>query len=286
VRALRTELRRFSSRRAMRWMTLGALAIIALAMTIVAVNSKEETERVFIESCTQVTDERGGVSEFCDETTQEGGVVDNRVNAENDLGDVIGGTGVALLLLAVLLGTTFIGAEYVGGSLAGQLTFEPRRWFLYTMKAVAVAIGAALVTVFLLLVIGAAFVGVAQWRGVVGDPDGEWFVRRLADIGRVGLVAGAAAVTGFAITTVTRRSVAAVVGFLAFAFIAEPALTNALDLFDGKTPVFALIATAVNDFADAPEGVTSLGASTVTMAAWTIGLFLVAGVLFARREIR
>jgi hypothetical protein len=121
---------------------------------------------------------------------------------------------------------------------------------------------------------------------VVGDPDGEWFVRRLADIGRVAGACGLAAALGYAVTTVTRRSVVAVVGFLGFAFIVEPALTNAIDAFDGKTPVFALIATALNDFADAPEGITTLAGSVAVAAIWAAALLLVGGVIFARREIR
>jgi hypothetical protein len=289
MRLLATELRRFAARRAVRWLIVLALAVIALGTIIGAVNSKVKTTAVGITSCSTIAPSPNSGNDFGAQECVQGqstGQVDNRFNLRNDLRDVIAGSGVALLLLSILLGTTFIGADYTGGALPGQLTFEPRRTYLYAMKAIAVTIATIVIAIFLLLVLCAALVGVAQWRGVFGDPDGSWLVRRLVDVLRVSAVCGLAAAIGYAITTVARRSVAAVVGFLAFAFIVEPALTNALDLFDGKTPVIALVATALNDFSDAPEGVTSLGGSVAVAAIWAAALILLGGVVFARREVR
>jgi hypothetical protein len=291
VRVLATELRRFATRRAIRWLIVLALAVIALGIAIGAANSKIDTTSNAVTVCRAPTSAGGapdtGFNSVEECTTQPANSqVDNRFNLNDDLRDALAGTGVAMLLFGVLFGTTFIGADYIGGALPGQLTFEPRRVYLYVLKAIAVAIGTFVVSVFLLLVLTAALVGLAQWRGVVGDPDGDWFVHRLVDIMRVTGVCALAAVIGYAITTVARRSVVAVVGFLGFAFIVEPALTNAIDAFDGKTPVFALIATALNDFTDAPEGVTTLGGSVLVATIWGAALLFVGGVIFARREIR
>jgi hypothetical protein len=283
VRLFFTEARRFSARRAVQWLTVLALAAIALAMLIVAVNSKMTTEAHRAVSCSQAANP---AAENCVIVDQGTSVRDDRFNFETDVGDGISGTGVALLLLGLLLGTTFIGGDYAGGALPGQLTFEPRRTRVYLVKAAVVAIAAAVVTVFLLLVVVGGLVLVAQTRGVFGHLDGDWYVRRAADIGRVAAACGAAAVIGFAVTTIARRSVVAVVGFLALGFIVEPALTHALDLFDGRTPLIALIATAINDFQDAPEGVTSLAKAAIVATAWTLGAFVAGGVVFARREVR
>ncbi|MDQ1521422.1 MAG: hypothetical protein QOI55_2495 [Actinomycetota bacterium] len=283
MRLFFTELRRFSARRAVRWLVVVALLVIALGTLIAAINSKEKTVQHFVTVCPGVGPQQTTPLEC---TAPGTFVQDNRFHLHDQLGDAIGGTGVAMLLLGVLFGTTFIGADYAGGALPGQLTFEPRRTYMYATKAVVVAVATAVLTIFLLLVLSAALAGVAQWRGVVGHLDASWYVHRLADIGRVAAVCGGTAAIGFAVTTLARRSVAAVVGFLALGFIVEPALTAALNLFDGKTPMFNLVAVAINDFRDAPEGITSLAKSTAVAGIWTAGLLLLGGTVFARREVR
>jgi hypothetical protein len=283
-----TELRRFAARRAVRWLIVVSILVIALGTLIAAVNSKEKTVQHFAQTCdTSGLQQTPPSFEDCNTApVKQPFVQDDRFHLRDHLGDAIGGTGVAMLLFGVLLGTTFIGADYAGGALPGQLTFEPRRTYMYATKALVVAIATAVISIFLLLLLSAALAGVAQWRGVVGDPDGSWFVHRLADIGRVAGVCGLTAAIGFAVTTVARRSVAAVVGFLALGFIVEPALTAALNLFDGKTPMFNLVAIAINDFQGAPEGITGLAKSTVVAGLWASALLLVGGGVFARREVR
>jgi ABC-2 type transport system permease protein len=267
----------------MRWLLVLAVVVIGIAMVIVSVNSKVRTTHEKAVRCEQATNANAETCVVVDVGTR---TQDNRFDLETDLGDGIGGTGVTLMLLGLLFGTTFIGADYAGGALAGQLTFEPRRTYLYVVKALVVAIASAVITVFLLLVVTGGLVVVANTRGFVGHLDGEWYVRRAADVGRVAAASAAAAAIGFAVTTIARRSVVAVVGFLALAFILEPALTNALDLFDGKTPLFALIFTAINDFSDAPEGTTSLTKAAVVAALWTAAALAAGGVGVARREVR
>jgi hypothetical protein len=293
MRLLLTELRRFWARRAVRWLIALALGIIALAMVITAVNSKVKNNGSFVTTCTTLaTPTAPGATPAPPDfsgpgcVTTASGTVDNRFDLEHDLRDAIAGTGVAFLLLAILFGTTFIGADYAGGSLPGQLTFEPRRTFMYLTKAVAVTIATVLITIFLLLVVCGALAGVAQARGIVGDTGGTWLWHRFADIARVAAVCGVAGAIGFAITTVARRSVVAVVAFLAFAFILEPALTHAIGFFQGKTPVIALIATTLDDFTDAPEGVTTLAGSVLVGGLWAAALLLIGGMVFARREVR
>jgi hypothetical protein len=283
--------RRFAARRAVRWLILVALAVIALGSIITAVNSKEKTVQHFVTTCDTSGLQQNPPSfedlENCNGPPERQSFLqDDRFRLHDELDDAIDGTGVAMLLFGVLLGTTFIGADYAGGALPGQLTFEPRRTYMYTTKAIVVAVATAALTFVLLLVLSAALAGVANWRGVVGDLDASWYVHRLADIGRVAATCGVTAAIGFAVTTVARRSVAAVVGFLALGFIVEPALTAALNLFDGKTPMFNLVALTINDFEGAPEGITSLAKSAVVAGIWAAALLLLGGIVFARREVR
>ncbi len=283
MRLFTTELRRFAARRAVRWLIVLAVLVIALALVIVAVNSKVKTTTQRSVSCSQAANGTGDECSILDQGVETS---DDRLDLEADLGDAISGAGVALLLFGLLFGTTYIGGDYAGGALPGQLAYEPRRTYMYAVKTITVAIATAVITVVLLLLVSGGLAAVAHWRGVVGHLDGAWYVHRLADVGRVAAFCAGAAAIGFGVTTVARRSVVAVVGFLALAFILEPALNNALDLFDGKTPFLALIMATVNDFENPPDGITTLAKAVVVSAVWIVGVVVFGAVVFARREVR
>lgn len=123
------------------------------------------------------------------------------------------GTGIAIVMagLMMLLGATFVGADWASGSMSNQLLFEPRRLRVYAAKAGAVVVGGLL----LALAVGAlwwlALAGVASARDrpVIDGITGEvgWQVVR----GAV-LVAGAG-LAGLA-TTMLFRSTVATLGIL------------------------------------------------------------------------
>ncbi|MCU1427978.1 MAG: hypothetical protein JWL83_1978 [Actinomycetia bacterium] len=296
MRLLRTELSRFWARRATRWMFVLALAVIALGIGIAAVHSKVRTGHQVQFTCSTVVGQTttpdnplGGGN--CIPTTSETGRIDQRYKLETELGKTISGSGIALLLLSVLLGATFIGGDYVGGALGGQLTFEPRRVYLYAIKALAVAIASAIVTAFLLVVLSLAAAVLAETRGVVGHLDASWYLHRAGDIARVSAACALIAALAFAVTVVARRTVAAVVAFLAFAFIVEPALTSAFHRLEGTTPVYGFIATVLNEVAhqggdSGLPGFHSLGHAALVAGAWATAFLVIGGVTFARREIR
>jgi hypothetical protein len=291
VNLFAAELRRFGLRRAMRWMCVAALAVIALAMVITAAQSKVKNLDAPSMQCKLLpgpTDAQGNAGAPVEQCTPFGTPLthDDRIHYDRHLADAIGGSGVALMLLSVLFGATFIGADYVSGSLGGQLTFEPRRVRVYVTKALAVFAATTVVTAVLLVVISGGLAVVAATRGVVGDLDASWWAHRAADVARVAALCGGAGALAFGVTTVTRRTVAAVVGFLALGFILEPALTASLDMFDGRTPVLALVAVAVNDFTNTENIPTSLGRAVLVSAVWAAVLLGIGGALFARREIR
>jgi ABC-2 type transport system permease protein len=123
------------------------------------------------------------------------------------------GTGIAVVVagLMMLLGATFVGADWASGSMSNQLLFEPRRLRVYAAKA-----GAVVVTG---LVLG-LLVGAAWWLGLAG-------VVRARDLSiadgvsgevgwqvvRTGLLAAAAGLAGLA-TTMLFRSTVATLGVL------------------------------------------------------------------------
>lgn len=127
------------------------------------------------------------------------------LNLHDELGS--GGTGVAtvVLMLLVLMGATFAGADWSSGSMSNQLLFEPRRTRVWLAKVVAVGLVAVAVSAVALtgwwLVVAAA----AHGRGIQSAPGvgGEiaWEIARCTFLGGLG------AIGGYALTMLVRSTV-------------------------------------------------------------------------------
>src|SRR5262249_7444796 len=130
VMLFRSEVSRFAARRAVRWFIVVILGVIALGTVTAAVQSKYKTAQFTGETCTP-----SGCTNFV-----QGQRLDDRFKLEHDLGDSLSASGIGFVLVSVILGATFIGADYAAGALTGQLVFEPRRRYVYGTKALAVAV--------------------------------------------------------------------------------------------------------------------------------------------------
>jgi ABC-type transport system involved in multi-copper enzyme maturation permease subunit len=127
-------------------------------------------------------------------------------------GERVDGTGVGvvavLTALLLLMGTTFVGHDWNTGSMSNQLLFDPRRGRVWTAKALAVT-AVALVT--------AGLVSTAYWLGIWGVMHVRDLPVRdgaLLDSLAFGLrgagFAAAAALGGYALTTLFRSTVATI----------------------------------------------------------------------------
>src|SRR4051812_43460587 len=134
---------------------------------------------------------------------------DRRVRIHDNLSETIKGTGVAMVFVAFVIGATFIGAEFAAASVGAQLVFEPRRARVVVVKGLAVGIGLAILSIALLLYIAILQAVASSMRGVFEGLDAEWFAARAGDMGRVAAAVALAGIAAYAITVVTRRTVAA-----------------------------------------------------------------------------
>jgi hypothetical protein len=124
-----------------------------------------------------------------------------------------GGTAIAIVVagLMMLLGATFVGADWASGSMSNQLLFEPRRLRVYAAKAGAVVVTGATLGLLVGAVWWLGLAGVARARDLptaagVGGEIG-WQVVRGA------LLAAGAGLAGLA-TTMLFRSTVATLGIL------------------------------------------------------------------------
>jgi hypothetical protein len=214
---------------------------------------------------------------------------DHRLKVGANYSDTVGGSGAAMVFVAFIIGASFVGAEFGAASLSTQLIFEPRRLRVVVAKAIAVAIGTAILAVAVLLWIGLLQWGGSQLRGVVQGLDGSWFAARAGDIARVAAAVGLAAATSYAITVVTRRTVAAVAGLLIVGWAAAIVGNLASWHWVGKfNPATAFVIVAVDPRLSAVDRSRTLtaGGAAVSACVWTVGLCAIGIIEFGRREVR
>lgn len=135
-------------------------------------------------------------------------------------------------LLALVLGASFVGAEWRSGTMTPLLTWEPRRGRVALAKLLPVAVfvaGSYLLTVLLLFL---SLLPAALTRGTFAGIGPLWREHVLGLAGRGLGLALLAALLGFAVALLIRNTVAAVGAILAWLVVAENVIrgfTSALD---------------------------------------------------------
>ncbi|MDQ3484100.1 MAG: ABC transporter permease subunit [Actinomycetota bacterium] len=130
--------------------------------------------------------------------------------------------GLALVagVIAVLIGATFIGAEWSAGSVGTQLLYETRRSRVWLAKAAAVAtVSAVLAFIFFTVVWTGVLVAHRSW---IGEPLPPGFTGDLTWTGlRVTAFAAFAGLMAYAVTAALRHTVVIVGLMLAYSVIGE-----------------------------------------------------------------
>ncbi|MEJ7741981.1 MAG: ABC transporter permease subunit [Nocardioidaceae bacterium] len=121
--------------------------------------------------------------------------------------------------IGVLIGATFIGADYASGSLTTQLLFQPSRLKVWGAKAGALLIG---IGALALLSLGGAnlalWLAATAWDRPLGEGlVGDWS----AGVGRSMVFAALASVVGFAIVVLARHTAAALGLIAVYALVFE-----------------------------------------------------------------
>lgn len=321
LRLVDTELRRFQARRAVRWLVALSLLIALIVNVVQLARSATSTSyRPGIAfdplpaSCLIGTrDGRPLADRRCLEQAGVGFGVgaegfhsdkdpipqatqmfvrsfqDRRVRVGRTFETTIRGLGIAFTLLGVLLGSTFLAAEFGSAGLSTQLLFEPRRLRLYLAKAAGVFVGCALCAAIVIAWVGLLQLAASAIRGSTSGLDAGWLAARLADTGRVAAVCGLAGVCAVAVGSLARRTVVAVGAF--FGVVIATGFLGGVSW--GKpvarvSPMNALFAVGFGDLGD-PEaflGLRTLGGAVFLALVWAAALSIVGGLWFVRREVR
>src|SRR5258705_5618929 len=116
---LAADLRRFFARRIVRGAILLALLIAVIAVTVPTVRGHAARNDSFQLRVGTTAD---GQPIY----TYAGGSGDTRIAVGQSLADTLQGVSSVMIVMSVVLGASFIGAEFHLGSLTSQLLYKPR----------------------------------------------------------------------------------------------------------------------------------------------------------------
>jgi hypothetical protein len=288
VSLLDAELRRLFARRLVRGLLLGAVLIILVVQAVIAIRADVVEREVPLGNC-MTFDPATGQAIPCPDSgdgTAFTQIEDRRPRIGENLEGALEGMAVGVLLASVVIGASFVGADFGAGALPGQLLFEPRRSRVLLTKAATVALGMFLCAVGICALLSLAMLITSQTRGVVEGLDREWVADRVADVLRLSTVGAIGGVIGLSIVAVVRRTAAAIVVMFGLVII-EPLLLNRWDFFDSVPLVQSMGAFVTGSWDPGQfEGIDSLAEAARVLVLWTAAFVAVATAVFARREVR
>jgi ABC-type transport system involved in multi-copper enzyme maturation permease subunit len=228
TRLLRAEFRRFVARDVIRMFAVAVLIAIVIGGVILAVNSRnyppdEAQYQTELQRCLDgqyVPENRlprryDTMEQFCADNVRPEyyGRGDQRF-ALRELPHILQGAGLLVVIGGLLLGASFVGAEWHAGTVTTLLTWEPRRARVLAAKFVVAAVCVFVFMALLLVLFALALTLVASTRGIT-DHLGEHFLRSVAGTTlRVAACSSAGALVGAGIAMLTRSTAGAVaIGF-------------------------------------------------------------------------
>lgn len=136
------------------------------------------------------------------------------------LDEILGGLSSLLTILALILGASFMGADWQKGVVTTTLTWEPRRVRLMLLKLLACAIASAIVVLVIQLLFAGAMWPVAAVKGSMSGVDGDWLRSTAGLMLRIAALGGFTAVVGGSLASIGRNTAVAIgVNFAYFAVI-------------------------------------------------------------------
>lgn len=126
-----------------------------------------------------------------------------------------------LMIMAFVIGSSFVGAEIKTGTLEHVLTWEPRRERVVASRCVAAAVHVGVTTIILAALYVAMLFGLALAFGTAGGTTSTLWVNIAIAVLRAGLACGIFAIFGIGMTLVAHSSMGAIVAFLIYAFVLE-----------------------------------------------------------------
>jgi ABC-type transport system involved in multi-copper enzyme maturation permease subunit len=199
---------------------------------------------------------------------------------------VFGAVTAPLVILALLIGASIIGAEWPSRTITTILTWEPRRFRVLSAKVLAAILVGMALTLVALVVLGLVLLPSALFHGTTAGTTGAGW----QSLGGVALrsvaVTAIGAIVGFSIASIGRNTAAALGVLFGYIVVIENVVAAFLHglrrwLITGNAIVF--VSGDPHDFPRvSSRSVTACG---LYLGAIAVGLYVIAAVLFQRRDV-
>jgi ABC-2 type transport system permease protein len=310
MRLLRSEFLRARSRRLVPMVLIGGLIGIVIGMGIVAFTANKPSpaelaqaqasfdkqvarcERDIATSQGQVAELPSGSTTpqaFCERAWSPGfDAVFLR-----DLDTILQGTATFVILLAVFLGASLGGADWTSNTMQTLLTWEPRRFRVFLVRALVVAVCVFAITVFLQLVFAAVTGLVASTRGSADFLPSDFWRSLLLTIERVSVMSTAFALIAFAISMIGRSTVAALGALFGYLIVVEAVIAGFRPSLQGNMLLRAAIVVITHQPILDPEAFGATGSALLldvpkawgVVGIYTLAIGLLGIVIFRRRDV-
>jgi ABC-2 type transport system permease protein len=224
------------------------------------------------------------LAEFCEEAVIGGLIVEDPRFRLTAVKDVLAGTSGFLITLLLVLGASFVGAEWHAGTMSTFLTWEPRRVRVFAAKILAAAAFALVGFLIVQVLLALALVPAAALRGTTKGADLTWLGSTFGMQIRAALMASVAAGIGLSLASIGRNTALALgVGFVYFSIL-EPFLRVVRPGWQSwflSDNVATFVSGESSGFI---EGRSPFEAALL-ISAYTLGLTVVALELFRRRDV-
>jgi ABC-type transport system involved in multi-copper enzyme maturation permease subunit len=198
---------------------------------------------------------------------------------------VLQGSGILAVIGGLLLGASFVGAEWHAGTMTTVLTWEPRRLRVLAAKTAVTAIGVFVVIAALVAVFALGLTLVASTRGVTAGL-GEGFVRSVVGTTlRVAACSAAGALVGIAIAMVARNTAAAVGAGFAYLAIIEGLIRGLRPGWQHYLLADNIAVVVTGDGSGIMQVPVTTARAVSTIAVWVAVLMAAAAVSFRTRDV-
>ena len=214
--------------------------------------------------------------------------------AQAGLQGIVPSISVFFLVIAVMIGASFVGAEYKFGTVENLLLWEPRRTRVLLTKFAAGFVSSAVLTAAILAFASVLFSLVAATKGSTEGVDGRFWLDLVSTIGRASLTGGLFFILAMSIAVIARNTVASVVAILGWFVISNIVVELAArwfrqwELFTNATSFISEADTPrfeeIQNFQQLVYGHGYLTAGFLVVV-WTAVFALAAIVVFNRRDV-
>jgi ABC-type transport system involved in multi-copper enzyme maturation permease subunit len=302
ISLLAVELRRARSRRLVRVAAIAAFIGIGVSAGLTAINShgppdselararqsyQEDLDRCLAGEFIQERDLPPGqtMEDFCDDALRLGNYLSSHEFDLSGLPDIVSGTSILLILGALLIGASLVGAEWHAGTMTTLLTWEPRRLRVLMAKSIAAVIVTFALAVALLTLLSGLLWLVASTRGVTEGLRAGFWGDVAGGVLRASAAAAVASLIGLTIAMLGRNTAAAIGLGFAYLGVVE-------QLIRGLRPAWQPMLLGDNIAVFVDGGPVRLGETlrTAVGAAGVVGcyaaaLFVLAAFFFRARDV-